>query len=122
MKKRNLYIVTVSLMLIMLLTACSNNTSEQKAEVQIAEDTVETQTAEDTTETQMAEDAAKIQTGEYSVNRTSVDNSDGTGAGYEIDDMLPRPSDDTFIMSVEDALELMNKNVDGTEQVVDEQQ
>ena len=81
MKKRGLYILVVSLMLSAVLMACSNNTSEQGVE---------------------------MQTGEYSINRTTVNNSDSTDADYEIDDMLPRPSDDTLIMSVEDALELTN--------------
>lgn len=104
MKKRDLCLLAVSIMLAVFLTACNNNASEQGVE------------------TQTVEDAAKMQTGEYSINRTSVDDSDSTDADYEIDDMLPRPSEDTFIMSVEDALELMNKNADGSEQAIDEQQ
>lgn len=44
----------------------------------------------------------------YNVNMTSVENS--TDSEYEINDMLPRPSDDTFIISVEEAEALMNKN------------
>lgn len=43
----------------------------------------------------------------YGVNIASLDNS--SNSGYEIDDMLPRPSDDTFIMSLEDAEAFMNK-------------
>lgn len=42
----------------------------------------------------------------YSINMTSMDN--GTGSDYEISDMLPRPSDDTFVISLEDAEALMN--------------
>lgn len=42
----------------------------------------------------------------YSINMTSMDN--GTGSEYEISDMLPRPSDDTFVISLEDAEALMN--------------
>ena len=46
----------------------------------------------------------------YNVNMTSV--GDDADSEYEIDDMLPRPSDATFIMSVEEAEALMNKNAD----------
>ena len=46
----------------------------------------------------------------YNVNTTSVEN--GADSEYEIDDMLPRPSDDTFVISVEEAEALMNKNAD----------
>lgn len=42
----------------------------------------------------------------YSINMTSTDS--GTGSDYEISDMLPRPSDDTFVISLEDAEALMN--------------
>lgn len=42
----------------------------------------------------------------YSINMTSMGN--GTGSDYEISDMLPRPSDDTFVISLEDAEALMN--------------
>lgn len=43
----------------------------------------------------------------YRVNMTSMDES--ANSEYEIDDMLPRPSDDTLIMSVEEAEAFMNK-------------
>ena len=46
----------------------------------------------------------------YGVNMTSV--GDGAESEYEIDDMLPRPSDDTFVISVEEAEKIMNKNSD----------
>lgn len=42
----------------------------------------------------------------YSINMTAMDN--GTGSDYEISDMLPRPSDDTFVISLEEAEALMN--------------
>lgn len=42
----------------------------------------------------------------YSINMTSMGN--GTGSDYEISDMLPRPSDDTLVISLEDAEALMN--------------
>ena len=46
----------------------------------------------------------------YKVNMTSEKNS--ADSEYEINDMLPRESDDTFIISVEEAEALMNKNAD----------
>ena len=46
----------------------------------------------------------------YNANTTPV--GDGADSEYEIDDMLPRPSDDTFVISVEEAEALMNKNAD----------
>ena len=53
----------------------------------------------------------------YGINTTSMENSeqqDGVESGYEIDDILPRPSDDTRIISVEEAEAIMNnrKNTD----------
>lgn len=52
----------------------------------------------------------------YSINETSIAGStNDTDSEYEISDMLPRPSDDTRIMSVEEALELMGRNPDGTD-------
>ena len=50
---------------------------------------------------------------QYSINTTAA--GEGTGSEYEISDMLPRLSDDTRIMSVEDAMKLMGKNPDGTD-------
>lgn len=47
----------------------------------------------------------------YGINTTSVENSEqqgNDGSEYEIDDMLPRPSDDTLIISVEEAEAIMN--------------
>lgn len=47
----------------------------------------------------------------YGINTTSIENSEQQGSDeseYEIDDMLPRPSDDTRIMSVEEAEAFMN--------------
>ena len=46
----------------------------------------------------------------YNVNMTSV--GDSTNSEYDTDTMLPRPSDDTFVISVEEAEALMNKNAD----------
>ena len=52
----------------------------------------------------------------YSVTEISIDDStDGAGSDYEISDMLPKPSDDTFIMSVDEAMKLTGKNPDGTD-------
>lgn len=112
MKKRELCMLAMCLILAVFLTACSNNAFKQ----------AEAQTAEDTEEIQTAEDAAEISAQEYRIDSTSAADSADSDTDYEIDDMLPRPSDDTFIMSVEDALELMNKNADGTEAAADEQQ
>ena len=82
MKKKQIGICFMSLALT-ALAACSNaETSEAES------------TAPDT----------------YGVNMTSV--GDGAESEYEIDDMLPRPSDDTFVISVEEAEKIMNKNSD----------
>lgn len=53
----------------------------------------------------------------YGISTTSMENSEqqgNDGSEYEIDDMLPRPSDDTLIISVEEAEAIMNnrKNAD----------
>lgn len=53
----------------------------------------------------------------YGISTTSMENSEqqgNDGSEYEIDDMLPRPSDDTLIISVEEAEAIMNnrKNTD----------
>ena len=53
----------------------------------------------------------------YGISKTSMENSEqqgNDGSEYEIDDMLPRPSDDTLIISVEEAEAIMNnrKNAD----------
>lgn len=59
--------------------------------------------------------APEAQTSEpatYSINMTSMNN--GTNSEYEIDDMLPRPSDDTFVISLEDAEALMNNRKNTT--------
>ena len=76
----------------------------------------------ETTETQSPEaetyEAAKLQTSEqqtYGINRTSMNNS-STDSEYEISDMLPRLSDDTLIMSVEEAEAFMkNRTYAGTD-------
>ena len=46
----------------------------------------------------------------YKVNMTSV--GEDTNPEYEIDTMLPTPSDDTFVISVEEAEAIMNKKAD----------
>lgn len=46
----------------------------------------------------------------YRINTTSMENSEqqnNAESGYEIDDMLPRPSDDTRIIPVEEAEAIM---------------
>lgn len=91
MKKKYLSVLTVSIIFAVLMTACSNAAAGQGVEAQTSEDTM----AEDTAAENVAEDDVMTE--------------------YEINDMLPRPSDDTFIMSVEDAMKLMGKNPDGTD-------
>lgn len=49
----------------------------------------------------------------YNVNVTSAGNS--ADSEYEIDNMLPRPSDGTFVISVEEAEALMEKNADAND-------
>lgn len=51
-------------------------------------------------------EAAESET--YGINRTSMNNS--TGTGYEISDMLPPISDDMLVISLEEAEAIMNKN------------
>lgn len=85
--KKQIWIGLLSLSMAMLI-ACGNNSAEAS----------ESQGSEP--------QAPESQT--YAINRTSV--SDSTGSEYEISDMLPRPSDDTFIMTVEEAEAFMNKN------------
>lgn len=80
MYKKYGYILAVG-MVIAVLTACENTEA-------LAPETPET----------------------YGINATLMENSEqqgSAGSEYEIDDMLPRPSDDTLIMSVEEAEEFM---------------
>ena len=81
MQKKYRYILAVCLATV-LLTACEN-----------------------------AETSASETPATYGISTTSMDSSGQQGndeSGYEIDDMLPRPSDDTLIMSVEEAEAFMN--------------
>lgn len=92
-----------------MLTACYNNSAEE-----IGPHASEAEPFEATD--------AQSEPATYRINKTSLgDNtvsenenmspdSNGTGSEYEISDMLPRPSDDTLIMSVEEAEAFMNKN------------
>ena len=95
MKKKLTCIFVVGTMMAML-SACNNNNTEM----------TELQTSTSESET-------------YGVNMTSTENSttqnsteqNSAGSDYEINDMLPRPSDDTFIMTVEEAEAFMkNRN------------
>ena len=89
-KKKYLCILVLGIVSAVILTACESEASEDAA----SEETVQ----------------------KYSINEVSVDDStDDSGSEYEISDMLPKPSDDTFIMSVDEAMELMGKNPDGTD-------
>lgn len=85
MKRKRIYIGLISLAMVSL-AACGDTETFETAESQ----------------------ASGSET--YRINMTSINNS--TDSGYEIDDMLPRPSDDTFIMTVEEAEAFMKKNAD----------
>lgn len=84
MKKRQACIFAFCLSMT-ILAACGNKNAE-------------------VTNEQASEQASEPNT--YKVNMTSINNS--ANSEYEIDDMLPRPSDDTFIMTVEEAEAFMN--------------
>lgn len=122
MKKRQIFIGLISLAMMTLVACDDTKTSEalesQSSEVETSE-TGESQASEvetfETGESQIsgseALDEADVQTSEsetYGINKTSIEGS--TDSEYEISDMLPRPSDDTFIMTVEEAEAFMNKN------------
>lgn len=83
MKKRQIFIGVISLAMMTLVACDDTKTSEA----------LESQSSESET---------------YGINKTSIEGS--TDSEYEISDMLPRPSDDTFIMTVEEAEAFMNKN------------
>lgn len=122
MKKRQICIGLMSLAMLSL-TACDGAKASEAVESQ--ETVVETS---ETDESQASEsealEEADVQTSEseiseaaesqvtesetYGINKTSMEGS--TDSEYEISDMLPRPSDDTFIMTVEEAEAFMNKN------------
>lgn len=114
-KKKYLCVVILSIVSAVIMTACNSEASGHKAESaipagdEVTEDTVE--------ENEAGEDAASEEAAQkYSINETSIDDStNGNGSEYEISDMLPKPSDDTRIMSVEEAMKLMGKNPDGTD-------
>lgn len=89
-KKKYLCVLVLGIVSAVIMTACDSEASEDAA----------------------SEEAMQ----KYSINATSIDDStDGAGSEYEISDMLPRPSDDTRIMTVEEAMKLMGKNPDGTD-------
>lgn len=86
MKKKHVYISVSAMGLAMVvLSACSN-----------------AQTSEPET---------------YKINPTSMGRGakqDNQDSEYEISDMLPRPSDDTLIISVEEAEAIMNNRANAT--------
>lgn len=89
-KKKYLYVLVSGIISAVILTACNSEASEDAAIGEAAQ--------------------------EYSITETSIDDStDNTGSDYEISDMLPKPSDDTLIMSVDEAMKLTGKNPDGTD-------
>lgn len=104
-KKKYLYVLVLSIVSAVVLTACDREASGQGTGDALS---VEDEVTEDT----VSEKAVQ----EYSITETSIDDStNAADSEYEISDMLPRPSDDTFIMSVDEAMKLMGKNPDGTD-------
>lgn len=105
MKKRQMGIGLIGLAMVLLAACGEAETSELQASESVMLESAEAQAAEaeasEITESQTSESET------YTINRTSIDN--GTNSDYEISDMLPRPSDDTFIMTVEEAEAFMNK-------------
>ena len=96
MIKRHTCVLAICLSTAMLM-ACGDNNAEV-SEIQVPE-------------TLSSEPAT------YGINTTSMDNN--AGSDYEISDMLPAP-DEIFVISLEDAEALMNKNANngaGTEEL-----
>lgn len=107
MKRKPICICYTMGLALAMLTACGKTgTSEQADSMSPKYKTSETAGLQ----------ASESQT--YGINRTSMNNN-STDSEYEISDMLPRPSDDTLIMSVEEAEAFMknraNTNTDEDE-------
>lgn len=83
MKKKQICICYITGLVLAMLTACGDTGTSETAELQ----------------------ASESQT--YRINMTSTNNNNADSE-YEISDMLPRLSDDTLIMSVEEAEAFMN--------------
>lgn len=96
MKKRHICIGLIGLAMVSL-AGCDDTRISEATEPQVTESEIS-----ETTESQVTE----LET--YGINKAPVE--DSTDSEYEISDMLPRPSDDTFIMTVEEAEAFMNKN------------
>lgn len=105
MKKKFVCIFAIGLSMA-LLSACSDNNTEV---------TESQKTGAETYEAVEAETSESAESEAYGINKFSMEGS--TDSEYEINDMLPRPSDDTFIMTVEEAEAFMKKKIDaGTEE------
>ena len=96
MKKKHIYISYIIGLALAVLTACGETGISDTAELQSPEPETQGGAEPETSESQT-----------YRINKTSMSN-DSTDSEYEISDMLPRPSDDTLIMSVEEAEAFMN--------------
>ena len=109
MKKRQICIGLISLAM-MSLVACNDTKTSEAAESQTSDvetsEAVESQASD--VETSEAVESQTSESETYRINKTSMEGS--TDSEYEISDMLPRLSDDTFIMTVEEAEAFMNKN------------
>lgn len=121
MKKRQICIGLMSLAMVSL-AACDDTKTSEAVEPQASEAEIleagESQASEseglDEADVPTSEseelDEADVPTSEsetYGIKKTPIEGS--TDSEYEISDMLPRPSDDTFIMTVEEAEAFMNK-------------
>lgn len=96
MKKRQISICYIMGLALAALTACGDAGASETTESPLSE-----------SETHEAAGLQASESQTYAINRTSV-NDNSTDPEYEISDMLPRPSDDTLIMSVEEAKAFMN--------------
>lgn len=96
MNKKQIFICYIMGLALAMLTACGETGTSE---------TTESLLPESETHEAVGLQASESQT--YAINRTSM-NDNSTDPEYEISDMLPRPSDDTLIMSVEEAEAFMN--------------
>ena len=108
MKKRQICIGLMSLAMVSL-AACDDTKTSEAVEPQASESEILEAGESQASESEEL-DEADVPTPEsetYGIKKTSMEGS--TDSEYEISDMLPRPSDDTFIMTVEEAEAFMNK-------------
>ncbi|MCH5259977.1 MAG: hypothetical protein J1F18_09495 [Lachnospiraceae bacterium] len=120
MKKRQICIGLVSLAMVSL-SACDDAKTAETTESQASEAEILEAGESQASESEEL-DEADVPTSEsetYGIKKTPMEGS--TDSEYEISDMLPRPSDDTFIMTVEEAEAFMNKNANkGTDAEAEE--